>query len=115
MFKPILDRVLLKRIEETDTSVIQTPDVFKQKSNKGEIVALGDFFQLGGNIFHLDDFLKVGQTVMFGEFNAETVTMDGEEFLLVRIQDIRGVESCGASEESKDSPAPLKFKSVSAR
>jgi chaperonin GroES len=114
MFKPILDRVLLRRIEEEDSSVIQTPDVFKQKSNKGEVIALGDFFQLGGNIFPMQDFLNVGDVVLFGEFNVETFMKDGEEFLLVRIQDIRGVE-CGVSEGSKDSSAPKKFKVVSAK
>lgn len=100
MFKPILDRILVKRIEELDESIIQTPDAFRQKSNKGKVVALGDYFAFGGALHPLTDVLNEGDVVLFSEYGSEQIKIDGEELLLVRIADIKGVErQCGACAE----------------
>jgi len=110
MFKPILDRILLKRIEEEDKSIIQTPDAFRQKSNKGEVVALGQFFQFGGQLFPMSEVLSVGDIVLFGEFNWQPVKIDEEEYLLVRIADLLGVEKkCGALEGLNETSVQMKF------
>lgn len=92
-FKPILDRVIVKRVEEqTDDDSIVISKKYRQHSNKGIVVAVGDFVVLGGERVALSHFIKVGDRVLFGEYNAEKFLKDGEELNLVRIQDIRGIE-----------------------
>lgn len=82
-FTPILDRVLIRRVEEAQTSKLGLPDKFRQQTNKGEILGIGDLVKTN---------LKPGDRVLFGEYNAERFTKDGEELWLVREADIRGVE-----------------------
>jgi len=92
-FRPILDRVMVKRIQEDNSETkggIAIPDKYRQQSNKGEVVAVGDFVTMGAAVFHMP--IKPGDIVLFGEYNCEPFSKDGEEFLLVRVQDIRGVE-----------------------
>ena len=92
MLKPILDRVLVKRIEQAPAvqSLIEIPDQYKQSSKVCKVVALGDFVVLGGQSFPLSQFLSVGDTVLISDYGDEQVMVDGEELILVRIQDIRG-------------------------
>lgn len=87
-FKPILDRVLLKRIEETKDSTIVIPEKYRQQSNKGTVIACGDGVLLGGALYPMP--VQPGDEVLFGEYNAEKVSLDGEEYEIVRVQDIRG-------------------------
>lgn len=92
MFKPILDRVLVRRVQdEKPDSIIEVPEMYRQQSRKGEIVALGDSVVLGGVRVPLSDFLSVGDHVKFGEYNAEPLDDSPDSMLIVRIQDIRGV------------------------
>jgi co-chaperonin GroES (HSP10) len=91
MFRPILDRVLVRRSAPPQDSTIVTPDAYQQQSNEGVVVAIGDFVAIGGQTFPLSQFIRVGDRVRFGEYNAETFD-EKERLVLVRIQDIRGVE-----------------------
>lgn len=90
MFQPIMDRVLVRRIEKSKTSPIEIPQQYQQQSDEGEVVALGQFVVMGGREYPLDDFLKVGDIVRFSEYNGEKVIDEGVEYVLLRIQDIRG-------------------------
>lgn len=92
MLKPILDRVLIRRIEEEKDGKIVIPEQYRQQSNKGEVVAIGDFVIMGGQKILLSTIINVGDKVLFGEYNTEKVEADGEQLELVRVQDIRGVE-----------------------
>jgi co-chaperonin GroES (HSP10) len=89
MLKPILDRVLVRRIEKPQEGDIVIPEAYRQASRRGTVEAIGDFVVLGGQAFPLSTFLSVGDIVQFGEYNAEPME-DG--LVLVRIQDIRGKE-----------------------
>lgn len=92
-FEPILDRILIRRIE-ADVAVgdLSIPEQYRQHTNRGEVVAIGDFVELGGETYPLDQFVNVGDRLLYGEYTAECFQRDGEDLWLVRIQDVRGVE-----------------------
>ena len=100
MFKPILDRVLVRRIEQSSDATIVIPEAYRQSSKKCEVIAIGDFVVVGGQRIPLDELIHVGDIVLIGEYNAELVETDGEVLLLVRIQDVRGRETAKAAEAS---------------
>ncbi len=92
-FRPILDRVLIRKLETPKASDdFNVPDKYRQHSNDGVVVALGDGVVLGGQFKPLTDFLSVGDKVVYGEYTAERWQQDGEELWICRIQDIRGVQ-----------------------
>ena len=111
-FRPILDRVLIKRIEpEAAPDGFEVPDKYRQHTNKGVIIAVGDGVVLGQNFvpfveeqphlgtdeegkskYYRTNFVRVGDTCLYGEYCAEQFEKDGETFYIVRVQDIRGVE-----------------------
>lgn len=82
-FTPILDRVLIRRVEDAPTTKMGVPDKYRQQTNKGEILGLGELVK---------SKLGIGDLVLFGEYNAERFQKDGEELWLVREANIRGVE-----------------------
>lgn len=91
-FKPILDFLLVRRIVESSKSAIITPETFVTPSNKATVVALGDSIVRGGLEFALNYFVHVGDTVLISQYGAEDVEIDGEKLVLVRLQDVKGVE-----------------------
>ena len=94
MLKPILDRILLRKIEEPEVvNGVVIPDKFKE-SNKYEVVAIGDFFMLGGQRFEIAEFLSVGDEVLVDQYSVERVEDEGEELWLARVQSVRG-KKCG--------------------
>jgi chaperonin GroES len=105
-FVPILDRVQVKVLDEMvkDESGVMVPPKYRQHSNKGIVVKVGQWVVLGGKQIPLDTVLKPGDKVLFGEYNCEKFVEGGEEYELVRVQDIRGVERLidGYSEDEKN-------------
>lgn len=93
MITPILDRVLVRRIEQKSDSMIEIPQQYRQDSQIGEVVAIGQFVVLGGERIPLSSFVNVGDVVHFCEYGVEKFTVDGQELLMLRIQDIRGKET----------------------
>lgn len=96
MLRPILDRVLIKRFPpppEPPKDTVVIPQKYQQQACTGEVAALGQFVVMGGIKFPLTDFLQVGDVVRFSEYNFEEVPSDGVDYVLVRIQDIRGTLS----------------------
>ena len=97
MFTPILDRVLVRRVEEKSDSVIEIPAQYRQDSQLGEVVAIGQFVVVGGDRMPLSVFVNPGDLVRFSEYGVEKFSVDGEELILLRVQDIRGRETRKAS------------------
>ncbi len=84
--------MLIKRVEpEAAVDGFSVPEKYRQHSNLGIVVALGDGVVLGKEWKPLTDFIHVGSKVIYGEYTAEAMDRDGETFYIVRIQDIRGV------------------------
>ena len=90
--KPLYDRVVVKRIEEGEKmrGGIIIPDSAKEKPQQGEIVAAGQGKRLDdGKIIPLD--VKAGDKVLFGKYSGNEITVDGDELLIMREDEILGV------------------------
>ena len=91
-FRPLHDRVVVKRIdsEERTKGGIIIPDTAKEKPQEGEIVAAGPGARdENGKLVPLD--LQVGDRVLFGKWSGTEVKIDGEELLIMKESDIMGV------------------------
>ena len=90
--KPLQDRVLIKRVqEETKTAGgIIIPDNHKEKPAQGEVVAVGSGYRLqDGTIKALE--LKKGDKVLFGKYSGTEIMMDGNEYLILKEEDILAI------------------------
>ncbi|MDH5764704.1 MAG: co-chaperone GroES [Gammaproteobacteria bacterium] len=90
--RPLHDRVVVKRMEETRTSAggIVIPDSATEKPSQGEILAVGNGkVNDKGEVRPLD--VKVGDKVLFGQYAGTAQKVDGEEVLIMREDDILGV------------------------
>jgi chaperonin GroES len=91
-FRPLHDRVVLKRIEADEKSKggIIIPDTAKEKPQEGEIVAVGPGGRdENGKLITLD--VKAGDRVLFGKWSGTEVKLEGEDLLIVKESDIMGV------------------------
>jgi chaperonin GroES len=90
--RPLHDRVIVKRLEETRTSPggIVIPDTAAEKPTRGEILAVGHGKVLdNGELRPLQ--VKVGDKVLFGKYSGTEVKLDGEEVVVMREEDIMAV------------------------
>ena len=90
--RPLHDRVIVKRVEEEKTSpgAIVIPDSATEKPGEGEVIAVGNGKLLdSGELRKLD--LKKGDRVLFGKYSGTEVKVSGEEYLVMREDDIMGV------------------------
>ena len=91
-FRPLHDRVLVRRIEQDEKSSggIIIPDTAKEKPMEGEIVAAGPGArQDDGKLVPLD--VKAGDRVLFGKWSGTEVRIDGEELLIMKESDLLGI------------------------
>lgn len=91
-FRPLHDRVMLKRVEQEEKTKggIIIPDTAKEKPMEGEVIAVGSGVRdETGKIVPLD--VKAGDRVLFSKWSGTEINMDGEEFLVVKESDIMGV------------------------
>ncbi len=91
-FRPLHDRVLVKRIqnEERTAGGIIIPDTAKEKPIEGEVIAVGSGARdQAGNIVALD--VKVGDRVVFGKWSGNEIKVNGEDFVVMKESDIMGV------------------------
>lgn len=91
-FRPLHDRVLVRRIEEDDKTAggIIIPDTAKEKPQQGEVVAVGSGARGDDNeIIPLD--VKSGDKILFGKWSGSEVRIDGEELLIMKESDILGI------------------------
>ena len=93
-FRPLHDRVLVKRIESDEKTAggLIIPDSAKEKPQEGEIVSVGTGARKdSGEIVALD--VKAGDRILFGKWSGTEVKVDGEELLIMKESDIMGVLS----------------------
>jgi chaperonin GroES len=91
-FRPLHDRVIIKRIESEQTTAggIVIPDSAKEKPIKGEVIAIGKGKLLdNGDVRPLD--VKIGDKVLFGKYSGTEVKVEDQEYLVMREEDIMGV------------------------
>ena len=90
--RPLHDRVIVKRIEEEEKTAggIIIPDTAKEKPQQGEVIAAGNGRILeDGSVRPLD--VKTGDRVIFSKYAGTEIKIDGEEYLIMREEDILGV------------------------
>jgi chaperonin GroES len=90
--KPLNDRVVIKRLAEEEKSKggIIIPDTAKEKPAEGEVIAVGGGKKLdNGSVQTLD--VKAGDRVLFSKYAGTEIKIGGEEFLIMREEDILGV------------------------
>ncbi len=91
-FKPLHDRVLVRRLGEEDKTAggIIIPDTAQEKPSEGKIVAVGPGARdKDGNPVPLE--LKVGDTILFGKWSGTEARIDGEELLIMQESDVMGI------------------------
>ena len=91
-FRPLHDRVVVKRIDAEDKSAggIIIPDTAKEKPSRGEVIAVGPGGRDdNGKLIAID--LKAGDRVLFGKWSGTEVKIDGQELLIMKESDIMGV------------------------
>ena len=91
-FRPLHDRVVVKRIDADERSKggIIIPDTVKEKPQEGEVVAVGPGGRdENGKLITMD--LKTGDRVLFGKWSGTEVKLDGDELLIMKESDVMGV------------------------
>lgn len=91
-FRPLHDRVLVRRIEEDQRTAggIIIPDTAKEKPSQGEVIAVGvGVRNEKGELIALD--VKAGDRILFGKWSGTEVKINGEELLIMKESDILGV------------------------
>ena len=91
-FRPLHDRVVIRRIEGEDKTKggILIPDTVKEKPQEGEVVAVGPGARdESGKLIALE--VKAGDRVLFGKWSGSEVKIDGEDLLIMKESDILGV------------------------
>jgi chaperonin GroES len=91
-FRPLHDRIVVKRIDAEDKSAggIIIPDTAKEKPSQGEVVGVGPGGRDdNGKLIPID--IKVGDRVLFGKWSGTEVKIDGQDLLIMKESDIMGV------------------------
>jgi chaperonin GroES len=89
---PLHDRIVVSRIAEAETSRggIIIPDTAKDKPQEGEVIAVGKGKSNDeGKVFPLD--VKAGDTILFGKYSGTEIKLDGDEFLIMREEEVLGI------------------------
>ena len=90
--RPLHDRLIVNRIEEGEQLVggIIIPDTAKEKPQQGKVIAAGKGkVKEDGTVMPLD--VKAGDKVLFGKYSGQEIKLDGEEYLIMREDEILGV------------------------
>ena len=90
--RPLHDRIIVERIEEGEQQVggIIIPDTAKEKPQQGKVIAVGNGkIKDDGSVTPLD--VKAGDTVLFGKYSGQEIKLEGDEFLIMREDEILGV------------------------
>ncbi len=91
-FTPLHDRILVQRLEESETmrGGIIIPDSAKEKPQQGKVISVGKGKSNDeGKVFPLD--VKSGDTVLFGKYSGTEIKLDGDDFLIMREEEVLGI------------------------
>jgi chaperonin GroES len=90
--RPLYDRIVVKRVEEKEQMQggLYIPDTAKEKPQEGEVVAVGKGKRLeDGKVVTLD--VQVGDRILFGKYSGSDIKLDGEEYLIMREDEVLGI------------------------
>jgi len=100
-FRPLHDRVLVRRIEQDEKTAggIIIPDTAKEKPMEGEVIAVGAGARgEDGKLHPLD--VKAGDRILFGKWSGSEVKIEGEELMIMKESDILGIIEGGSKRKS---------------
>ncbi len=97
-FKPLHDRVLVRRIEgeEKTAGGLIIPDTAKEKPQEGEVIAVGEGARKDNGEL-IAPAVKAGDRILFGKWSGTEVKIDGEDLLIMKESDILGIVEGGAA------------------
>jgi len=102
--RPLYDRIVVKRLEQKEQMQggLYIPDTAKEKPQEGEVVAVGKGKRLeNGNLVPLD--VQAGDRILFGKYSGSDIKMDGEEYLIMREDEVLGILDAKPVEAKKAS------------
>ena len=102
--RPLYDRIVVKRIEQKEQMQggLYIPDSAKEKPQEGEVVAVGKGKRLeDGKVVPLD--VSVGDRILFGKYSGSDIKMDGEEYMIMREDEVLGILDAKLDAEQKAS------------
>ena len=100
-FTPLHDRILVRRVEESETTrgVIIIPDTAKDKPQEGEVISVGKGkVNEDGKVFPLA--VKEGDRILFGKYAGTEIKLDGEDFLIMKEEEVLGIITGAAKRET---------------
>jgi chaperonin GroES len=100
--RPLHDRIIVQRIEEGEQKVggIISPDTAKEKPQQGKVIAVGaGKVNDDGKRVALD--VKAGDLILFGKYSGQEIKLDGEEYLIMREDEVLGVVEGGDAKKTK--------------
>ena len=103
-FTPLHDRILVRRVEEVGTTRggIIIPDSAKDKPSEGEVISVGRGKSNDeGKVFPLA--VKEGDHILFGKYSGTEIKLDGEDFIIMREEEVLGILSGAAKKETAGS------------
>ena len=91
--RPLYDRVVVKRVEDKEATMqggLYIPDSAKEKPQEGEVVAVGKGKRLeDGKVIALE--VQAGDRILFGKYSGSDIKLDGEEYMIMRADEILGI------------------------
>jgi chaperonin GroES len=108
-FTPLHDRILVRRVEEADTTRggIIIPDSAKDKPMEGEVISAGKGkISEEGKVRPLD--VKEGDRILFGKYSGTEIKIDGEDFIIMREEEVLGVLTGAAASAKKETAGSRK-------
>ncbi|HEX8818100.1 MAG TPA: co-chaperone GroES [Terriglobales bacterium] len=103
-FTPLHDRILVRRVEEAETTRggIIIPDSAKDKPQEGEVISVGKGkIMEDGKIRPLD--VKDGDRILFGKYSGTEIKLDGEDYIIMREEEVLGILTGAAKKETAGS------------
>jgi len=100
--RPLYDRIVVRRVEEKETMQggLYIPDSAKEKPQEGEVVSVGKGKRLeDGKVIPLD--VKAGDRILFGKYSGNDIKIDGEEYLIMREDEVLGILEGAPKKASK--------------
>ena len=100
--RPLHDRIIVQRIEEGEQKIggIIIPDTAKEKPQQGKVIAVGaGKVNDDGKRNALD--VKAGDLILFGKYSGQEIKLDGEEYLIMREDEVLGVVEGGDAKKTK--------------
>ena len=100
--RPLHDRIIVRRLEEGEQKIggIIIPDTAKEKPQQGEVIAAGDGkLNEDGKRVPLD--VKAGDRILFGKYTSQEIKLDGEEYLIMREDEVLAVVGGGETKKKK--------------